>query len=195
MAALAVFGPVWASSAATIRLLAYTTFALTQVGGTPLPDGSIIEIIGSGDAIQDGHVPFGGGFAWGTTLGDDIILASTVVDSSLGAGTFFQSLTYDDTVVNNLYIRFYDITAPPLGSNGQTIAWGSSAVFAASSFFGVDFQDFTPTGPLDTPNTNVFFVVPEPGSFSILAFMGLVLVTCRMKWFRLWWREMVAGQT
>ncbi len=27
-------------------------------------------------------------------------------------------------------------------------------MFAASSFFGVDFQNFTPSGPLKTENTN-----------------------------------------
>lgn len=183
---LGVLLPALYVHGATVTLIAFSSFELQDGDGNPLPDGSIIEIIGSTDAVQDGHVPFGSGFVWGSTQGDDIILATTVVDSSLGPGTFFTSTTYDDTVVNFLYIRFYDTTTP----SGTNVAWGSSPMFDATSFFNVQFQDFTVA---DTPvtQTNNFVVIPEPGSFSLLAFFGFLLATFRYKWIKAWWKQSV----
>lgn len=177
--------PAPRAEGATISLIAYTTFAIVLDDlSTALPNNSIIEIIGSTDAAQGGHLPYGGGFVWGSTQGDDILLATTVVDGSFGGGTFFHTTTYDDTVVLNYYIRFYDVTSVP--TNGQAVAWGTSAVFAASSFFGVDFQDFAGG---NIAFTNNFYVIPEPGSLSLLLYFGLLVGLFRSKWIRAWWRQ------
>ena len=182
---------------ATISLIAFSTFALTDQDGIALPDGSIVEIVGitGPDPTQGGHVPFGDGFVWGSTQAGgtnttpDIILATTIVDSTLTGldGTFFVSTTYDDTVVNYIYIRFYDTDTP----GGSNVAWGSSLTFDATSFFNVQFQNFTPTTDIPVTQTNNFVVIPEPGSFSLLAFFGFLLATFRYKWIKAWWKQSV----
>jgi hypothetical protein len=102
------------TQAALINLQAFVTFALLDEDLAPLADGSIVQIIGSGDDIIDPMATFGTNVTGGVT-GDDLILGTITIQSSqLGSnGTFFAgNIFFETDDINYMYLRFYNTTGP-----------------------------------------------------------------------------------
>lgn len=162
---------------AIINMTAYVLNPLYQQDGiTPLPDGSIVQIIGSTDGIIDPPATWGGTNLTGNTTGDDVILATIVVDSSvLGIpGTFYVSgIYYDNTVINYAYLRFYNTT----GTISGLLYWGETPIQNIEyDAFGTIFVDFG--GGYSTTNQNNFVVIPEPSTtrlFLVAIFLVLAV--------------------
>lgn len=153
--------------ASLVNMTAYILSPLYQQDGvTPLPDGAIVQIIGSTDGILDPPATWGGTNLTGQTTGDDIILATIVIDSTiLGIpGTFYVSgIYYDNTVVNYAYLRFYNATSGPAG----LVWWGETPITNIEyDAFGAIFVDFI--GGYSTTNQNNFVVIPEPNTVNYL---------------------------
>ena len=158
--------------AATVRLEAYVSFAIKASNGVPLVDGSIIQIVGSGDGVIDPFPSLGTNLiATGTTGDDEIVGTVTINSSDLGSnGTFFSAdFTFDSENISFLYLRAFDSLGPLAG----LIDWSFSDILPATNFhFGVLEVDFV--GDFRTTNNNNF-LVPEPGSGSLLlVFMSLL---------------------
>lgn len=165
--------------AATINLIAYVTFALKDSDGNPLADGSYVAIVGSGDAVNDGMTLTQDGYIAESVHGDDVFIGWVRIGMPAyneTPGTFYTAnqYTFDDTVVHNLYLRFFDTTVYPIEGGG--IAWGTSPVtnVDANIAFGQATMDFI--GNYQTEYTNNFYIIPEPGTgsllFVVLALMG-----------------------
>jgi len=160
--------------AANVSLIAYVSYSLLDSSGNPLPDGSMVMIFGSTDDVNDGPVTFGGGLIAESTQNDDVFLGWVQIGqpSYFGSnGTFYTAnqITFDDTLINFLYIRFFDTTEWPEGE----LAWGTSTVFGATSSFGKVEVDFI--GNYVTSMTNNFVIIPEPSTAHLmLLFVGLV---------------------
>ncbi|HMP74135.1 MAG TPA: hypothetical protein PKE55_12810 [Kiritimatiellia bacterium] len=190
-AVICLLGLVWvpSTSAALINLNAYVSFSLLQEDeATPLADGSIVQIIGSFDDIIDPMETFGGTNVTGGTTGDDIILATVVINSSqLGSnGTFFVSNIFFETDdINFMYLRFYNSVGPLTG----LIYWGQTVMTNINhDEFGVVEVDFV--GNYSTTNVNNFVIIPEPSVFKY------VLIGCVGFWFvRRRQREAASPQT
>ncbi len=149
---------------AIINLSAYVLTSLFQQDGTtPLADGSLVQIIGSYDNVIDPMTELGGGVS-GYPSGDDIIIATIVIDSTtLGSnGTFYVSgIFYDNDDVKHMYIRFYDSPGPLEGD----IYWGESPIQNVEyDAFGSIFVDFV--GGYSATNLNTFVAVPEPNTLN-----------------------------
>ena len=162
---------------ALVNLQAYIVFSLFQSdGSTALPDGSIVQIIGSTDGTLDPMLELGNtGEYIATTTGDDVIIGTIVVDSTiLGInGTFYTGgFYYDNTVVDYMYIRFFDTTVYPIEG---TYDWGQSPIFDVD---GLDdgvmfFMDFG--GSYTAVSNDTFVTIPEPSTASLLLlFAGLL---------------------
>jgi hypothetical protein len=169
---------VTATYAAPVNLIAYVTYSLLNSGGTPLADGSIVMIFGSGDAINNGPTTWGGtNLIADSTQGDDVYLGNVRIDmpSNSSNGTFYTAgeIWFDDAVIHYLYLRFFDTTNYPVGGY---VAWNTSTVIETTSRFGQVQMDFL--GNVPTSVTNNFAVIPEPSSASLFVlFAGLLLGT------------------
>lgn len=163
------------SHAAPVNLIAYVTYSLLDSSGNPLPDGSIVMIFGSGDAINDGPMPFGTNIIADSTQNDDVFLGWVQVGqpSYFGSnGTFYTAnqITFDDSIINYLYLRFFDTTAYPVEG---FVNWGTSTVFGYTAAFGQAEVDFV--GNYVASMTNNFVIIPEPSTAHLLlVFAGLV---------------------
>lgn len=164
--------------AATISLVAYVSNSIYQSNGvTPLADGSVVQIIGSGDQINDGFPMSGTNLISNQTLGDDVLLGTVTINSNiLGvAGTFYSAdYTFDDSQISYLYLRVYDTTAnPPTGM----VNWTYSPLAGYTSFFNVAFVDFG--GGFSTTNYDSFVVIPEPGTANLFILFLMLLAGMR----------------
>ncbi len=164
------------SHAATVYLTGYVTYSLLGPNGNPLPDGSIVMIFGSTDSVNDGPPIFGGtNYVANGTQGDDIFLGWVRIGqpSYLGSnGTFYTAfqISFDDTVVQYLYLRFFDTTNYPVAGY---VPWGTSDVFGYTSEFGYAEVDFV--GNYITSMTNNFVIIPEPSTAHLmLIFAGML---------------------
>lgn len=166
------------SQAAPINLIAYVTYSLLDSSGNPLPDGSMVMIFGSWDEYNDGPVaPYGGDdpLIADSTQGDDIFLGWVRIGqpSYFGSnGTFYTAnqITFDDTMVRYMYLRFFDTTDYPVTGY---VGWGTSTVFGYTSAFGQAEVDFV--GNYVASMTNNFVIIPEPSTAHLLLiFAGLV---------------------
>jgi len=173
---LSAFLLVSVSFALNVDLIAYVTYSLKDSAGAPLSPGSVVMIFGSGDAVNDGPQSWGDSLIANSTQGDDVYLGFVRIDqpSYLGSnGTFYTAnvISFDDAVINYLYIRFFDTNAyPVMGSN---IPWGVSDVYGYTSQFGKAEVDFV--GNYMTVLTNNFVIIPEPGTANLFfLFIGLV---------------------
>lgn len=173
---------VTAAYGAPVNLIAYVTYSLLDSANSPLADGSIVMIFGSGDAVNNGPATWGGtSLIADSTQGDDQYLGYVRIDMpsySGSNGTFYTAneIWFDDAVIHYLYIRFFNTTNYPVGGYlvGTPIAWNTSTIIQTTSRFGQVEMDFL--GNIPTSVTNNFVVIPEPSSFSLLAlFAGLVL--------------------
>lgn len=162
--------------AATVYLTGYVTYSLLNGSGNPLSDGSIVMIFGSYDNVNDGIGIFGGtNYVANSTLNDDVYLGWVRIGqpSYMGSnGTFYTAfqISFDDTVVQYLYLRFFDTTNYPISGY---VAWGTSDVFGFTSEFGYAEVDFV--GGYMTTFTNNFVIIPEPSTAHLmLIFAGMV---------------------
>ncbi len=161
------------ASAALINLQAYVLYALmNNDGAMPLADGSLVQIVGSYDAIADPMSTLGTNIT-GQVTGDDLILATITIQSSILAsnGTFYTGDYYfESDEVRYMYLRFYDTPGPVTGQ----VYWGQSPVTNAEhNQFGGLFMDFV--GGYATTNSNNFLVIPEPGTLNLLlVWVGMV---------------------
>lgn len=161
---------------ATVYLTGYVTYSLLGSNGNPLPDGSIVMIFGSADNVNDGPQIFGGtNYAANSTQNDDVFLGWVRIGqpSYMGSnGTFYTSyqISFDDSVVQYLYLRFFDTTNYPVVGY---VPWGTSDVFGYTSEFGYAEVDFI--GNYITSMTNNFIIIPEPSTAHLmLLFAGLL---------------------
>lgn len=162
--------------ASTVNLIAYVTYSLLNSSGTPLPDGSIVMIFGSLDTVNDGLQTYGGtNLIADSTQGDDIYLGFVRIDMPSFAGsngTFYTAneISFDDSVVQYLYLRFFDTANYPVTGY---VAWGTSPVMGYTQAFGQAEVDFI--GNYQVSMTNNFVVIPEPSTGNLLfLFMGVV---------------------
>ncbi|MCS6771669.1 MAG: hypothetical protein NZ740_06540 [Kiritimatiellae bacterium] len=146
-------------------------------GVTPLADGSWVMIIGSGDNVINPMQTWGPGyFIADSVTGDDIILAIVPIDSLFGSGTFGVTITYDSSLVNYVYIRYFDTTNWPIGG---TVCWGTSKIFAPTVYLGVAEVRFDPDGSLYSTNVNNFVAIPEPSTANLLVLVGGMILAIR----------------
>jgi hypothetical protein len=136
---------------------------------------AIVQIIGSSDMLIDPFPSYADGFlatpgSGPVTTGDDVFIGQVTIDSSVGAGTFYSAdFSFDSDQVTYLYLRVFDSFGPLTGS----IDYGFSGLIGYTSFFGVAEVDFG--SGIATTNNATFYIVPEPGSGSLLlVFMSLL---------------------
>ncbi|MCB1101619.1 MAG: PEP-CTERM sorting domain-containing protein, partial [Kiritimatiellae bacterium] len=114
-----------------------------------------------------------------STLGDDEILGTTVIDSvNTGSnGTFFATVQFDNTSHQYAYIRFFNETNALTGM----IYWGTSDVFALTQvIFGVVTIQADPGGSLQTTNYNNFVIIPEPSTVNLFLVMAGMMFAMRV---------------
>ncbi len=164
-----------AQAVSYVDLIAYVTYSLLDNQGSPLPDGSIVMIIGSGDDANDGMVPWGDSYIADSVQGDDVFIGQvTIGNPSYGNsnGTFYTANQFelDEDSISFLYIRFFNTTISPITG---IVTWGYSPVFGFTSEFGKVEQDFI--GNYMAIITNNFVIIPEPSTgHLLLLFIGLV---------------------
>lgn len=189
---LTVFISIQVSRGVTVTLEAYVSYGITSSNGSDLADGSVIYVMGSLDAVNDGMqewVNAGSptGFIANSTLGDDIYIGQIRVDGSaldLG-GTFYAGpFFFNSDMVNYLYIRIFDTNGVPQGYCN----WAVSDVFAGTNYdpiAPVVYIDFNPTDShLSTTNYDYFYVVPEPGTAQLLMLTVGLMYGFRMCFFK-----------
>ena len=184
---LTAFISIQVSRGVTVTLEAYVSYGITSSNGSDLADGSVIYVMGSQDAINDGMMQWQGaegptGYVGHSTLGDDIYIGMVRVDSAMGVGgTFYAGPFYfDSDLVNYLYIRIFDTNGIPLGY----VNWTVSDVYAGTNYDPVTpvvYVDFNPTDShLSTTNYNYFYIVPEPGTAQLLMLTAGLMYGFRM---------------
>ncbi len=142
----------------TVQLQAYvTTEVMLADGVTPIPDGSIVHVFGSWDAINDGPVMVGTNVIANSTQNDDVYLGTTTIFSG---GYFFDTFEFESTEVRYVYVRFFNTNADPVVG---WVEWGTSAMFVVTNYepfqqVSVDFGENKVTA------TNYFITIPEPGT-------------------------------
>jgi len=163
------------SHAANVNLIAYVSYSLLDSDGNPLQNGSWVGVFGSTDAVNDGPASWGGtNLIADSTLGDDVFLGWVYIGEPAyfgSNGTFYTAnqITFDESVINYLYLRFFDTTEWPEGY----LAWGTSDVYGFTSAFGQVTVDFV--GNYVANMTNNFVIIPEPSTAHLmLLFLGLV---------------------
>lgn len=162
-------------SASRATIVALDAYVLNPIFGgdgvTPLADGSWVMIIGSGDNIADPMDTWNGtNLIADSTTGDDVILAIVQIDSSIfGPGTFGNTVKYDSSVINYVYIRFFEFTNWPIVN---MVYWGTSAVYSLGVTLGVATVQFDPAGSLTATNYNNFVAIPEPSTANLLLLVG-----------------------
>ena len=173
---LTAFISIQVSRGVTVTLEAYVSYSMYSSNGSPnvLADGSVVYIMGSQDAVNDGMqewVNTGSptGFIANSTLGDDVYIGQVRVDSAmLAGGTFYAGpFMFDSTLVNYLYIRIFDTNGVPQGYHN----WAASDVYSGTDYdpqAPVVYVDFNPDNNLSTTNYSYFYVVPEPGTAQLL---------------------------
>jgi hypothetical protein len=174
---LLLAGGVTDSHALLVDLDAYVQFSIMQADGvTPMPVGSIVYIVGSGDAVNDGMdaVPPGGtNLVADSVLGDDVILGTVQLDAS---GQFLVTLQYESDDVNYVYIRFFQDTNYPVEGY---LYWGTSAVYSLGVTLGVSTVVFDPTTNLVASNRNNFIAVPEASTAGMYLLAAGMLMALR----------------
>ncbi|HMP76170.1 MAG TPA: hypothetical protein PKE12_07740 [Kiritimatiellia bacterium] len=170
------------ADAAIVDLDAYVLNPILQDDGiTPLADGSWVMIIGSWDGTIDPMVQIGPDYIAASVTGDDVILGIVQIDSLFGPGTFGTTVQYDSTLVNNVYIRFFDTTGPLTGM----IWWGTSPMIGPVGVtLGVTTVQFDPGGSLQVDQENNFVIIPEPGTANLLLLVGGMIWAMRAKMAR-----------
>jgi hypothetical protein len=176
---------VLAAGGATVNLQAYITFSLlTSNGSAPLADGSLVYIVGSKDGIIDPMQTWGGtNFIGDSVSGDDLIVGvTTIYSADLNSnGTFYAGeFYYDDSLVDYLYIRFFDAPGPV--ATGM-VNWGVSQpptnVGDLSDCCGLGTLEVDFIGNFRATNYNNFVVIPEPGTANLLVMCGSLFAALR----------------
>ncbi len=172
----AAFFAVAAAHAANVALVVNITQPLLDGDGNPLADGSVIYVIGSGDNVADGMQSAGGSLIANSTQGDDVIIATMIMDSSTTGvpGTMTAGFpgVLDTSTINFLYLRFFDYQGAGVPV-GEDIAWGETDPQTYTGpFFGTAFLNVD-GGQVSA--TNNFTVIPEPGTLHLFVVAGLVL--------------------
>ncbi|HSA19212.1 MAG TPA: SdrD B-like domain-containing protein, partial [Kiritimatiellia bacterium] len=140
---------VCAAQADIISLLSYVSMSLEDPEDNPLPEGSVVLIFGSADAVNDGMTQVGNSFVADSVQNDDVLLGMAIVGQpyySGGGGDILgtilsdMQIAWDDTevVVNHLYIRFFDSTNVP----EFVSSWGESHLTRADENFNLVEADF-----------------------------------------------------
>ncbi len=189
MALLCTLIGIGVADGALITLVAKVTYELLDANGVALADGSIVQIVGSGNqeigtsgssssgqSADDQFETYGStNYLADTTLGDDEIIGTvTIGTGGTDTGLFFTAtFEFDDTEFSWFYIRFFDTTGNPPEAYTN---WNNSQMYAGTNHpFGVQFIDFAPSATISTVQTNNFVVIPEPASGSLfLLLAGLV---------------------
>lgn len=171
------------ASALIVDLDAYVDLAILQEDEvTPLADGSWVFIIGSGDAIIDPMLTYGGtNLIADSVTGDDVILGAIRIplNSTNNSGTFFTTVQYESDDINYAYLRFFDFTnnAPITG----LLWWGTSSIFQLGVTLGVATVQFDQDRQLATTNQNNFVVIPEPSSMNLFVLVAGMIWTIRTR--------------
>ncbi|MBP7830102.1 MAG: hypothetical protein KA248_09320, partial [Kiritimatiellae bacterium] len=134
-----------------ISLLSYVSMSLEDPENNPLPEGSVVLIFGSTDAVNDGMDQVGNSFVADSTRNDDVLLGMAIVGQPYYSGgggggdvmgTILSDMliTWDDTdvVINHLYIRFFNSTNVP----DLVSSWGESRLADADANFHLVEADF-----------------------------------------------------
>lgn len=182
-AALLMAGAL-SARAALVDLDLYVTYSILQNDQvTPLADGSLVVVIGSGDSINDGMAVYpqnvGTNYLALSTLGDDMILGYVYIGENTFANTgrFFQTFQYNSTNdIGYVYIRYFQTPGPVTGM----VYWGQSDVYNLNpTNYGVVTIDAAPLESLVASNYNNFVVIPEPSTAALLALAGGMVYVLR----------------
>ena len=151
LACCVILGLVCVAQADIISLLSYVSMSLEDPENNPLPEGSVVLIFGSADAVNDGMTQVGNSFVADSVQNDDVLLGMAIVgqpyySGSGGGGDILgtilsdMQITWDDSevVVNHLYIRFFDSTNVP----ALVSSWGESHLTRANENFNLVEADF-----------------------------------------------------
>jgi hypothetical protein len=166
----------------TLLNLSVDTNVILDNNGSNLADGSIIQIVASGDSTAGGFVEYSPGvYLVNTTVGDDVIVGETTIGAggySAGSGKFsFTLSSFDDVATPYIYIRFFNTNSfDALLGMPTELVWNESAVIFVTNDFGVGDIDFSAGGNLVANQTNTFQVIPEPGTTSLMAMAGSILL-------------------
>jgi hypothetical protein len=151
-----------------------------------LPDGSIIQIVASTDGTAGFFQEYTPGvYLANTTTGNDTIIAEARIGDlgyeGTGGGRFgWVDTTFDTTANPYVYIRFFNTNSfDALLGTPTELVWGTSAVVFVDDFvdgLGVADINFASNGNLVANQTNTFQVIPEPGTTSLMAMAGSILL-------------------
>ena len=167
--------------AALVELDIYVSYSiLNSTTNAPIADGSWVEIVGSGDSVNNGMATVGGTNYLATSVqGNDTIHGYVYIgdNSYVNTGMFFQTVSYDTTNnVGYVYIRYFQSTSVP---DGMTY-WGQSDVYNLSpTNFGVVSIDVNPGDNLVANLYDNFVVIPEPGTAVMFLMAGGLLFSVR----------------
>lgn len=172
-----IFSGLLVLHAALLDLDAFVTYSILDENGNPLPDGALVQIIGSSNALATPTVNYAGdgtSIIPGFVQPDDQILGTVRIgDNNSSNGTFTTTLKYDPDTVNYVYIRYFNYTNPGLPTG--LVWWGTSAIFSLVPTLGVSRVDFAPNDNIEVQQINNFVTIPEPGTANLmLLFLGVV---------------------
>lgn len=161
-------------------------------GSSGLPIGSTLFLIASESDTPSTPQSFGDALIANSISSDEVLIATSFLNGAPGfndgisvPGEHFEELERSASLfdgMNFLYVRFFDYQQ---GANvvGTDISWGTSTVLDLSASYDFGAPVFDPELDLllalfddaTATNQNNFVVIPEPGTFSLIALAGLGL--------------------
>jgi hypothetical protein len=164
---LAVIFAVHAQNPNLVNLEASVYYSILDDGGNPLQNGSVVYIIGSSVNTIPGPPGIGTNYLANGVSSNETFLGTVLIgDNVTSNGTFWTSLNYDSSLVQYVYIRYFDYASQPVTGY---VWWGQSPSFALGNppTAGVNTVQFDAGGQLSVTSQSNFVVIPEPSTVNL----------------------------